>query len=517
MTSSAPSDAAVRLSEHLASLVGPDGRVRCPPRSRALESVLAWQLLKRSPRHPEARARLSRYLASTPASASPTPFDRLLLAAALGTGAPDAGAEDVLAGFTHHTAARKRILADTVLYLAGARRTLPERPAEAFAGQGLHSWKRPELAACRIVHAQAAGRARAVPASELARLDRLVSGARIHERNHLSHLLYLSALAPYPGHRTAVERGIGLLTEVQAPDGGFSLSTGADTWVTSVVALALAESGTAPASVARACSWLTGRQQADGGWSFGPGVSQTDVDTAYSCLKLLHLTGPARHTRALDRGHNYLLATQNVDGGWPVYLRGNPSEPAMTGGAISALADRPERHHQAVVRAVDWLTARQHADGTFERGWSLAEANAVFRAVQGLRNALDRIGLPAPTASAARAALSRAADFLHRSQNPDGGFGHRIGDPSDPISTGFSLAALAHLCCTTARAAARGYLHREQNPVGGFTSAPDTVSPRPFPLDLPALAPAYVLRGLTYDAARPSGDPVRTADGGRGR
>ncbi|WP_381805682.1 prenyltransferase/squalene oxidase repeat-containing protein [Streptomyces niveus] len=332
----------------------------------------------------------------------------------------------------------------------------------------------------------------------------MLRGERIHERNHLSHLLYLFALRPYPAHRHLVEAGIEQLLATQGADGGFSLSQDIDTWVTSVAGLALSEAGADRALLERICDWLADRQADGGGWSFTEGVTQTDTDTAYTVLTLLHRHDPTRHATALDRGHDYLRRIQNPDGGWPVYVHANPSEAAMTGGALVALADRPHANAAAITAGVRWLIRNQQDDGTFERGWSLSEGNAIFRAVHGLNAALDHHLLDHWSVDQARTAVHRATAYLHTAQNDDGGWGHRHGTPSDPISTGYALAALGPTAPPTVLHAALTYLNTQQQPDGTIGSTPDTVSPRPIPLDLPALAPAYVLRGLTHAFPTPT-------------
>ncbi|MET9678515.1 HAD hydrolase-like protein [Streptomyces sp. NPDC006482] len=413
----------------------------------------------------------------------------------------------ILAGFEHHTAVRKRMLMDTVLYLAGAVETLPHCSPEAFATGGLHSWKRPETLACHLIHQYAHGSA--PEAVDLEPLTAVLCAEHIHEPNHLSHLLYLFALQPHRIHRHLVDAGVERLLTTQGADRGFSLSRDIDTWVTSVAGLALFEADGDRGPLDRICAWLAARQADDGGWSFTEDVTQTDTDTAYTVLELLHRHAPARHASTLEAGHAYLRRMQTPDGGWPVYRRANPSKAAMTGGALTALARQPDVNASAITAGTRWLIRNQQGDGTFERSWSLSEGNALFRAVHGLNAALVHRLLDPRTACHARAAVHRATACLRATQNDDGGWGHRHGTPSDPISTGYALAALGPTAPAGVLHAAANYLINRQRPDGGYDSTPDTVSPRPVPLDLPALAPAYVLRGLTH--AFPAHLPDREA------
>ncbi|MCX4967251.1 HAD hydrolase-like protein [Streptomyces sp. NBC_00654] len=495
-----------RLRAHLAGLVDVQGRLHCPCSSRVLESALTLRLLDTEGCHHQARARLRAFLEKASSRPGAGGLDRLLARAALSRPpAPGAGDDDVLAGFVHHTAVRKRILMDTVLHLAGTPGTLPRRGPEEFVAGELHSWKRPEMLACHLIHLHAHRDTGQVAAADLEPLAAVLSGEHIHERNHLSHLLYLFALRPYSAHRHLVDAGIERLVATQGADGGFSLSRDIDTWVTSVGGLALSEAGADRGLLDRTCAWLAARQADDGGWSFTEGVAQTDADTAYTVLKLLHRHAPARYANSLEAGHAYLRRMQNPDGGWPVYRRTNPSEAAMTGGALSALCDRPHANAAAITAGARWLIRNQQGDGAFERSWSLSEGNALFRSVHGLNAALGHHLLDPETAGHARTAVHRASDCLRAGQNDDGGWGHGNGAPSDPISTGYALAALGPDARPDVLHAAATYLIARQRPDGGFDSTPDTVSPRPIPLDLPALAPAYILRGLTH--ALPTGPP----------
>ena len=52
----------------------------------------------------------------------------------------------------------------------------------------------------------------------------------------------------------------------------------------------------------------------------------------------------------------------------------------MTAGAVSALAWNGADHADVLDGAARWLLDSQHKDGTFERSWSLSEANTIWRA-----------------------------------------------------------------------------------------------------------------------------------------
>jgi squalene-hopene/tetraprenyl-beta-curcumene cyclase len=478
-----------RVLSYLSGQVDDLGRARGACCSRVLESALACRLLEWDGGYPKELARVRRWLDGATAAADLTALDRLLLGLAN---------RDPLAMFEHHTAERKRLLVSTILLCAGvddsAGQLVPDHDI-----LNLHTWKQTEMLAIRVVHARA--HHSAITDDQLDTLAARVHRPAIDEGNHLSHLLCLHALHTFPTHRSAVRHGLDLLLATQQPDGGFSVATDFDTWVTSIVATALAESDADPKLLARMATWLITRQHFDGGWSYRPGTAQTDMDTTYTALAFLgayHVGGDSqRHMESAIAGRAYVRRMQNTDGGWPTYRRGNPSEAAMTGGALVALAQSPDTHAAAIQAGVAWLAHVQQADGTFERGWSRAETNALFRVAHGLLAARGRVSLPKATARAADETLDRIATYLSESRNHDGGWGHRTGSESDPISTGYAMAALGGLQGCGQLPEVVGYLAQMQQPDGSFSAPADTVAPRPIPIQVPLLAPAYVLRGLT--------------------
>ncbi|MFI6956038.1 prenyltransferase/squalene oxidase repeat-containing protein [Nocardia sp. NPDC050408] len=454
-----------------------------------LESVLACRLLEYDSSYSTALARVRSYLAAAHDRVGLTPIDQVLL------GRPDG---EVLAGFDHHTAPRKQVLVGAILHAAGVGGTVASAApaAPAITTSALHTWKRVEWVACQAIHAQVAGARMAD--DPLQALADWLDGPRIHEGNHLSHLLVLHALRPYPEHHAAVRHGLDLLVATQCADGGFSVAEHFDTWVTSIVATALTEAGARNQVLVHTGEWMAACQAADGGWSYAPGATQTDMDTTYTAMTFLHAHDRDRYAPRLAAGRAYVRRMQNTDGGWPTYCHGTPSEPAMTGGALVVLAEQAQDHAEEIVAGVRWLAHSQQSDGTFERSWSLAEGNALFRAVHGLCAARDNVPLPPSVARAVDHAVGRATSYLTQTQNHDGGWGHRAWNPSDPISTGYALAALGRLRQRSPMPAAMAFLAACQRPDGGFDAPADTVAPRPIPVDVPVLAPAYVLRGLEH-------------------
>jgi squalene-hopene/tetraprenyl-beta-curcumene cyclase len=136
------------------------------------------------------------------------------------------------------------------------------------------------------------------------------------------------ALAQRPQDKAALARAIDFLRKEQEPDGSWFGRWGTNyiygTWSV-LMALALAGIGSSDASVRRAVSWLTGCQNADGGWgesndSYLPPPQRprnspsNPYQTAWALLALL--AADEASSSAVSRGIEYLLRTQQADGLW---------------------------------------------------------------------------------------------------------------------------------------------------------------------------------------------------------
>ncbi|MHC5732562.1 MAG: hypothetical protein ACYTXY_52620, partial [Nostoc sp.] len=66
-------------------------------------------------------------------------------------------------------------------------------------------------------------------------------------------------------------------------------------------------------------------------------------------------------------------------------VRGNPSEITMTAAALNALAPRSAEYTNVFEFGLRYITSQQKFDGSFERSWSLSEAQAIFRSVLAMR------------------------------------------------------------------------------------------------------------------------------------
>jgi squalene-hopene/tetraprenyl-beta-curcumene cyclase len=207
-----------------------------------------------------------------------------------------------------------------------------------------------------------------------------------------------------------------------------------------VVGLALHGFGSARQAVERACRWLAGMQSGNDGWGafdvdndaywlydipfcdFGAVIDPPSVDVTAHVVELLAREGG--YSDQIRRGVDYLLRMQEPDGSW--WGRWGVNYVYGTGAALPALEAagvRPD--HPAVRRAVAWLEAHQHEDGSFGedcRSYDVGEEGKSWRgkgASTPSQTAWGLMGLVA--GGAARSAAARkAASWLCERQRPDG-------------------------------------------------------------------------------------------------
>ncbi|MFG2913072.1 haloacid dehalogenase-like hydrolase [Kitasatospora sp. NPDC048298] len=490
-----------RLVEHVSRQVGADGAVAGRCRSRVIESALMLELLRREDVEPLALRKLTGFLtraASAPAAGPAGEFDTALVAAVLHgrpVREPTALIRRILEGFEHGTSARKNAALHAILAVTGAAPWPRPRPlvvpndTEAEA-----SWTRLLLAALAVLAAPDAPAPSSPGATRLLRLlESRPDG--VWEQNVLAHLMALLAVQRVrPGH-PVVRRGIAALLACRNTDGGLPFIAAEEVFCTATAGLALARSGAAdPALLRTMGDQLAGLQAPAGGWGYARGVTQTDVDDTAYAMRFLHALDPARYREPLTRARGYLATMPGPDGGVPTFLPGGPSEAAMTAATITALAPYHRHHRELLTRATAHLLSAQHPDGTYERSWSLAEANAVFRAHLALRAAQR---LNTGPANRTAEAIRHAHDRLIRTQHPDGGWGHTPDRPSDATSTAYSLIALADSGHAAVCARAVAHLIERQDSDGGFTDVTDQAAPRPLPYAIPVLTGNFVLLALT--------------------
>lgn len=243
-------------------------------------------------------------------------------------------------------------------------------------------------------------------------------------------------------------------------------------WNTAEAIRATMRAGGDPAEgpVKNAIAWLLDRQTTEpapetwqnprelaprsGGWPFeATNVRNPDCDTTGAALHALAWVlrrGEDEKVRvAMNRGVDWLKPMQNDDGGWPSMTRGVGSKPpgpffeepfwppstipemikvalkpplelqdpataAMTGRIVRALADcGVERDDPQMKAALEFMKVQQWKDAW----WGRWEVNWIAGTAYGL------IGVAGTEASMKEDWVQRAADFIVKRQNGDGGFG----------------------------------------------------------------------------------------------
>ncbi|WP_256107423.1 prenyltransferase/squalene oxidase repeat-containing protein [Streptomyces sp. ODS05-4] len=497
--------AETRLAARVASTVGEDGAVRGICASRALESALTLCLLRAEGLFPRRQEQLASFLRRVCATAGSSSFDRALACGALHLDA-HADAESALGDFldeySHFTAQRKRLMFGLCLAAVGAT-PFPSLPPEAVRiDPGQAPWVDLILRALRVLLAcDQGGGASPEGEAEAARLAELVGAGQregVWENHVTAHLLALLALSRAGRAREVVREGATRVAAVQNPDGGVPGIARLEPFCTGPAGLALARSQAAPPQLLhRMAGYLVGVQAENGGWGFGGGTEQTDVDTtAYAANFLLRLNHDDFRP-ALRSAVGYFRGTANPDGGFPTYLRGHSSEPAMTAGAIAALAGSGVTG-EPLTGAVRFLLDSQQENGTFECGWTLSEGNAVWRAMWALHASV--LSAAGDLRTRRSAAMWKAFGRLVATQNPDGGWGHIPGCESDVTSTAYSVLAFTDAGATATHRPvlekAASYLLAHFSPEGGYSAPPDQVAPRPVPFDCPVFTNVWALTAL---------------------
>jgi len=131
----------------------------------------------------------------------------------------------------------------------------------------------------------------------------------------------------------AARRGIRWLIECQEPGGSWFGRWGINhVYGTGAAVPALTAAGVDPADacIRRAVHWLTEHQNEDGGWGEDPRsydepewVGRGPSTASQTAWALLALDAAGERSRALERGIDWLVATQRADGSW--------DEPQYTG------------------------------------------------------------------------------------------------------------------------------------------------------------------------------------------
>jgi squalene-hopene/tetraprenyl-beta-curcumene cyclase len=231
-------------------------------------------------------------------------------------------------------------------------------------------------------------------------------------------------------------------------------------WDTAIAMVSLEEAGIDPAhpSLLAASRWLVENQilgpgdwqvknpdAEPGGWAFEfRNDFYPDVDdTAFVLMALGRVADPepSKLRASIRRGLAWLVSMQNEDGGWGAFDHENnldflnhipfadhnamldPSTADVTARAMECLGQMGWPATNPVVeRAAAFVRHEQEADGSWFGRWGV---NYVY-GTSGVLRAMEAAGL------GSRGECKRAAEWLRKVQNSDGGFGESILSYYDP-------------------------------------------------------------------------------------
>jgi squalene-hopene/tetraprenyl-beta-curcumene cyclase len=309
----------------------------------------------------------------------------------------------------------------------------------------------------------------------------------------------------HPVRRRAVEEFDALMVDDGRPL--FFQPCFSPVWDTGIAMFALAESGYAPGpALTRAADWLLEkeiRRKGDwsvklphtepSGWAFEfDNAFYPDVDdTAMVLLGLArgHASNRQAQQECHERALRWMLDMQGSDGGWAAFDKDNnwqflshvpfadhnamldPTCADITGRVLEALgAHGLERDHPAVSRAVDYLVRTQQPDGSWYGRWGVAYIYGTCFALRGLRAAGE---------DDREVHVLRAGEWLRSIQNADGGWGESCASydnatftaaPSTPSQTAWAILGLIAGGDTTSRSLLHGveYLIESQRRDGSW-------------------------------------------------
>ena len=487
------------LAERVLGSMDQRGAITGECESRVLESALALCLMQRLGVHPAARERLVGYLSSQWLGAELDSFHHTLTASVLGCHSrmsPAAAIDAYLEDFEHFTSRRKRIFFTIVLSaVSGESMDLHLRPDDFQTGSEHQSWVVVMMHALKVLYFAGRGRHDQIEQRDIDAL--LVTTERgphdTWEQYLLAHLLALLALDHVDGHADTVARCVDRLLGHQRQDGGFAFITSMEIFATATAGLGLIGAGYGGAQLHVTGDYLVRQQQFNGGWGYAQGVRQTDVDDTAYCVEFLRALDPRRYAHSITRAERYMVRMQNPDGGFPTFANHSSSEVAMTAAVLNALAPSRHRYPALFRRGISFIVGNQQSDGSFERSWSNAHSNAIFRALLAIHNLNVDMSV-SEQANAGRRAMS----YLRMTQNEDGGWGHGFGDRSDPISSAYALITLSHFDAEYTMGKGVDYLVSSQQGNGGYLSKPDQSGPRPIAYNVPVLADNFALIALDH-------------------
>lgn len=266
------------------------------------------------------------------------------------------------------------------------------------------------------------------------------------------------------------EKATDFLVQSQRKDGAWPIDTDLATWVTTLSVNAIGES-LPEAECQPILQWLLGQQYknvhpytqaAPGGWAWTdlPGGVPDADDTPGALIALYELSHKEPDTdtvAAAKHGIQWLLQLQNTDGGIPTFCHGwgalpfDQSSPDLTAHTLRAMVlwqryfdtEQQALVKTAIAQMLNFLSLTQSPSGAWHPLWfgnqhAPNDINPVYgtsRVLLALASIQESQTLPSMG--------QRAATWLMKNQNPDGGWGGVKGSPSSLEETSLALEALA--------------------------------------------------------------------------
>ncbi|HSI35029.1 MAG TPA: prenyltransferase/squalene oxidase repeat-containing protein, partial [Tepidisphaeraceae bacterium] len=171
-----------------------------------------------------------------------------------------------------------------------------------------------------------------------------------------------------------------------------------------------------------------------------------DIDDTAMVVMALKRAGGKAAEAAVERGVKWILAMQNLDGGWAAFDRTenrpllekipfadhnamqDPSCPDIAGRVLECLGHCGfTTDHPAVESAVEYIRTQQDPSGAWWGRWGVNFVYGTWQVLAGLRSVGMDMSVPW---------VRRAAAWLRSVQKPDGSFGESADSYEDPSLKG---------------------------------------------------------------------------------
>ncbi|HIM10878.1 TPA: hypothetical protein EYM26_08735 [Candidatus Poribacteria bacterium] len=181
-------------------------------------------------------------------------------------------------------------------------------------------------------------------------------------------------------------------------------------------------------------------------------AASTLIVAIFLCLTSLIVAKTTRET--IELAENYLLTSQNRDGGWPL-LPGKDSDVEITALVMQALLVQGHGTGWTVInRGMDFLIKKQRSDGS----WSGNTAHTIF--------VLTTLHLGQRDPKVREKGLT----WLSEAQNSNGSWGKQLNQPGNVLYTGAVLSGLRYLVTSkyTPITKSSDWLANQINPIDGY-------------------------------------------------